>query len=194
MKIKFLFIVVTILGAWFGCKKIDRPAQPNLAVVGLAGGDTAVVAVADTFSATFMIRGAKNVYAVNALVIYDTTFLSIIKAADQLAQKGNFLGNNGILQTGYVGGIPGAVVIAYSKQTNVQGNDGEGELWKVSMLALKPGLTKIGFDASRCFVLSPNEIAGEPERLPARFDDKLLSIKPTLVPNDTSIVYILIKK
>lgn len=185
-KIITLFIVVALLG----CMEKNKPGQPTLAVVALQGGDTVRVAVGASFSATFMISNASDVYAVAALVKYDTTYLLAVKTADRIAEKGQFLGTTGDLTAAFVNGIPGSVVFAYSKQGANTGSNGEGDLWKISMMALKAGLTKISFEPSRCFVMSPRVIGTELERLPARFEDKFVKIEPEPIPGDTAVIYI----
>lgn len=191
-----IFLCAVLLA---GCVKNEPPS--HLAVVGLAGGDTALVAVGDNFAATFMIKNARNVYAVAALVKYDTTYLAVAPAAGQIASKGQFLGATGDLTSSFVNGIPGGIVFAYSKQGEQPGSIGEGDLWRLSMTALRPGLTKISFESSRCFVMSPNIVGNDLERLPARFDDKFVKIEPETVPPDTTtvppdtvaVIFILIK-
>jgi hypothetical protein len=190
---KKITVAILIIAAFiFGCAKEKKPSEPTLAVVGLHGGDTVRVAVGANFSATFMISNATNVYAIAAMVKYDTSYLSVMESSGRLAEKGAFLGSTGDLTAAFVNGIPGTIVFAYSKQGDNLGSDGDGDLWRISMTALKPGLTKISFEPSRCFVMSPNVIGNELERLPARFDDKLIKIESEPVPaeGDTSIIYI----
>lgn len=185
-------IALFVVAALLGCVEKNKPRQPTLAVIGMQGGDTVRVAVGASFSATFMIRNARNVYAVAALVKYDTSYLDIVESAGHIAEKGIFLGTTGDLTAAFVNGVPGSVLFAYSKQGANAGSDGEGELWKLSMTALKAGLTKISFEPGRCFVMSPRVVGTELERLPALFDDKLIQIEPEAPPaqGDTSIIYI----
>lgn len=190
---KKIAVAILIVAAFlFGCAKEKRPSEPTLAVVGIHGGDTVRVAIGTNFSATFMIRNAKNVYAIAALVKYDTTYLAVLESSERLADKGTFLGSTGDLTAAFMNGVPGSVVFAYSKQGDNLGSDGDGELWRISMTALKPGLTKISFDQNRCFVMSPHVIGNELERLPSIFEDKLIRIESEPVPaeGDTSIIYI----
>lgn len=189
MKITFSILLIISSLVLFQCVKKNVP--PKLAVVGISGGDTITVDVGSSFTATFMVTHAINAYAVAALVSYDTTHLTLIKdSAGKLARSGTFLGTSGDLTAVLVNGTPGKILFAYSKQGEQPGTNGEGELWSVSLLAIKTGLTKIAFDRSRCFIVSPNLVGNELEKLPSKFDDKLIRIAETQVIADTATVYI----
>jgi hypothetical protein len=189
MKIIFSILLIFSSFVLFQCVRKDVP--PKLAVVGVSGGDTITVDVGSNFTATFMVTHAVNAYAVAALVNYDTTHLTLVKdSTGRLARGGTFLGTSGDLTAVLVNNIPGKILFAYSKQGEQPGTSGDGELWSVSLLAIKAGLTKIAFDRSRCFIVSPNLVGNELEKLPSKFDDKLIRIAETQVPADTATVYI----
>jgi len=186
-------IVIMLLAVFItACAKKDE--GDKLTVVGLQGGDTVTVSVGEQFKATFMVSNAKNVYAFTALVQYDTTYLRVVKdTLNLLAQEGTFLGATGDLQANLVNGIPGKLSVFYGKAGEQPGSDGEGNLWSMSFLAFKAGLTAIGFDKSRSFVFSPVALENELEKLPSRFDGQLVRILPIVVPSDTIVVFIKIE-
>jgi len=186
-------IVIMLLAVFIAaCAK--RNEDDKLTVVGLQGGDTVTVNVGEQFKATFMVNNARNVYAFTALVQYDTTYLRVVKdTLNLLAQEGNFLGATGDLQANLVNGIPGKLSIFYSKAGEQPGSNGDGNLWSMSFLALKVGLTAIGFDKSRSFVFSPVVLENELEKLPSRFNGQLVKTIPVVAPSDTIIVFIKIE-
>lgn len=190
MKTRIFFCLCVVI-ALIACVKTPRQQAVGANSIGVSGADTLSVVMGNSLSTTFSIVDARNVYAVAALVEYDSTFLSVIPTpSGVLATKGSFLGATGDLSAAFANGAAGQIVFGYSKQGNQPGSDGAGDLWTVAFEPHRTGLTKLKFNLSRSAVLSPNVIGNNLERLPAKFNDKSISIKPAVSIPDSATVYI----
>lgn len=191
MKTMLICFAIAICMVSCRCNQEPPPAAPQLSIVGMQGGDTLKVDVGLNFSLVFMIKNAKDVYGVAAMVGYDTTYLSAVATEyGKLAEIGLFLGDTGDLTTTFMNGVKGNIVFAYSKQDEQAGNNGEGDLWILTLRAEKEGFTQIGFDLFRCVVVSSQQIENGLKILPSKFQDMILRDSPSISPSDTALVYI----
>lgn len=184
MKIKFLVWVLVIFSAIFlSCHgRKQAPVSERTMIVpmlALANEDTLTVNANAEFWLEHLIENGDSVYAVTAHLHYDTSFVRVLFALDGSVQyeNGGYLGNTGHLTVFLVGGVPGILGMAYSKQGEQLGAMGNGLLWRIRMRALKAGSTELVFDKQKSAVLSPNFIGNEQERLPAEFVDAKLEVE-----------------
>lgn len=183
MKTKLVVLLAATFAILSTCskKEVSKPASVKLNVgISDACADTFVVKIDSLYWLEQYVRDASNVYALSVYVSYDPSSIEVQTSDGAIVKKnGGFLGQTGDLTIAFVNEHAGQLVIAYSKQGNQPGSDGDGMLWGIKFKPIKTGLTSFVVDKQTSKMFSPNIVGNALEQLPVNFCDAVASIQRT---------------